>query len=299
MKEHIIAFLKIAAPLCVALSVFAAGLEISPSRVLGYFKERPGLILRSLFAVLVLVPAAALAIILVLQPAVGTGVGLAILVACPPAPLMFKSAPQKGASQALMAFLHLGLAALSFVTVPAVLFVISQPLGFHADVDLTAMALILGKTILVPISLGLIVHGAAPAFAEKVAPLLAKIGSIGILIVLLVMLAALFPQLAKMDPWSYFVVAVVSASALAIGHFAGPEDPQEKTAVAVECGVRHPALALAIGSANFRPERALPVLVPCVITFIVMASIYLAWRGKSAARGKPGATPATSAQAGA
>ena len=299
MKEHIIAFLKIAAPLCVALSVFAAGLEISPFRVLGYFKERPGLLLRSLFAVLVLVPAAALAIILVLQPAVGTGVGLAILVACPPAPLMFKSAPQKGASQAFMACLHLGLAALSFVTVPAVLYVISRPLGFHADVDLTTMAFIVGKTILVPIGVGLVVHGVAPEFAEKAAPILAKVGSIGILIVLLVLLFALFPHLTKMDPWSYFVVATVSCAALAIGHFVAPEDPQEKTALAVECGVRHPALALAIGSANFRPERALPVLVPCVLTFIVIASIYLAWRAKGSARGKPSATPATSARAGA
>jgi predicted Na+-dependent transporter len=96
----------------------------------------------------------------------------------------------------------------------------------------------------------------------------------------------------KMDAWSYFVFAVVSAVALAIGHLVGPDDPQEKTALAVECGVRHPALALAIGGANFTPQKALPVLVPCVITFIVVATIYLTWRGKTLAGGKPGKTPA-------
>ena len=62
MKELIITILQILAPISVALIVFAQGLKISPSQVMIYFKERPWTMLRSLVAVLVLVPAAALAV---------------------------------------------------------------------------------------------------------------------------------------------------------------------------------------------------------------------------------------------
>ena len=79
--------------------------------------------------------------------------------------------------------------------------------------------------------------------------------------------------------------------ALAIGHLLGPNDPHEKTTLAVECGVRHPVLALTIAAANFSPQKALPVLVPCVLAFIVVAMVYLFWRGRT---GKPAGTDAVS-----
>jgi predicted Na+-dependent transporter len=193
--------------------------------------------------------------------------------------------------------MHLSLAALAFLTVPAILYVLSLQLGFQAEVDLGTMAMVLTKTIIGPVGLGLAIHAFEPSFAEKRGPLVGKIGSIILLGVLVIAVLAIFPAMIKMDAWSYFVFAVVSAVALTIGHLVGPEDPHEKTALAVECGVRHPALALAIGGANFTPEKAMPVLLPCVITFIVMATLYLTWRGKTLAGGKPGKTPAAPEQA--
>jgi BASS family bile acid:Na+ symporter len=287
MKELIIEILKIVAPVSVALIVFAQGLGISAGQVLGYWKERPGLMLRALVAMLVLVPAAALALILLLKPAPGVAIGLAILVACAPAPLMLKSAPKNGgANAAFMASLHLSLAALAFLTVPAVLSLMSQPLGFQADVDLAAMAWILARTILLPVGLGLAVRSFFPAAADRLAPVLGKAGTIGLAVVVLFALAAFYPALLAMDLWSYAVIASVCVAGLAIGHFAGSHDADERTTLAVECAVRHPVLALTIGSMNFGPKNALPVLVPCVITFIAVAMVYMAVRGKRAAASK-------------
>jgi BASS family bile acid:Na+ symporter len=287
MKELIIEILKIVAPVSVALIVFAQGLGIAPGQVLGYWKERPGLMLRSLVAMLVLVPAVALGLILLLKPSVGVAIGLAILVACPPAPLMLKAAPKKGAANAaFMATLHLSLAALAFVTVPAVLSLISRPLGFEADVDLGAMAWILARTILLPIGIGLAVRSFFPAAADRLAPVLGKAGTIGLAVVVLFAVAAFYPALLAMDLWSYAVMGMVSLAALAIGHFAGSADAGERTTLAVECAVRHPVLALTIAGMNFGAKNALPVLVPCVVTFIVIAMVYMALRGKSAAAGK-------------
>lgn len=282
MKDLVVEILKIVAPVSVGLVVFAQGLGIAPGLVGTYFKERPGLMLRSLIAALVLVPAAALALILLLKPAPGVAIGLAILAACPPAPLMLKGAPKMGGGGApFMASLHLSLALLAFLTVPAALYLLSIPLGFHADVDLGAMAWILGRTILIPIGVGMAVRAFFPGFADRAGPILDKAGTIGLAVVVLFALVALYPALLNMDARSYFVIAAVAAAALAIGHLLGPDIPQERTILAVECGVRHPVLALTIAGANFTPQKALPVLVPCILTCIAIAVIYLLWRKKS------------------
>lgn len=282
MKEIIVPILKIIAPIAVALIVFAQGLKVSPDEVMAYFKERLWLMLRSLLAVLVLVPAAALVIILLLKPSPAVAVGLVILVSCPPAPLMLKGAPKIGGGRAAyMASLHLCLAALAFVTVPLTLDLLSTPLGFESEVNLTTMAVILGRTILVPVILGLAVRSYFPKFADTFGPKLDKAGAIGLAVVVLFATAALFPVLLKTDPWSYLVMVAVCATALAIGHALGQGHPAERTILAVESGVRHPVLAITIAASNFTRELALPVLVPCILVFIGVAMVYLLLRRRS------------------
>jgi BASS family bile acid:Na+ symporter len=288
VKDLIITTLKIVAPISVALIVFAQGLKISPGRVGDYFKHQPWLILRSLVAVLVLVPLAALAIILLLKPSPEVAVGLAILASCPPAPLMMKGAPKIGQGDAtFMAALHLSLAALAFITVPLCLALISMPLGFQADVDLLSMAMILGRTILIPVGLGMTVCYFFPRLADAMSPKLDKVGAIGLIVVVLFAMVSFFPILLKMDPWSYLVMAAVAIAALAIGHGLGPRNPHERTTLAIESAVRHPVLAITIAASNFTPERALPVLVPCIIVFVMVGAVYLFWRRRSALTASP------------
>jgi bile acid:Na+ symporter, BASS family len=283
LRDQIVDALRIVAPLSVALIVFAEALRIAPSRVAAFVKEHPLVMLGSLVAALVLVPAAALGLILVLAPAPGVAVGLAILVACPPAPLMLKSATKTGGGDAaFMASLHLSLAALAVVTVPATLHVLAIPLDFSADVAPLPLLKILANTILLPVGLGLVVRALFPAWADSFAPLLGKVGTVGLLVVVVAIVAALYPALLDMDARSYGVIAAVSVAALVIGHLLGPRDSAEKTVLAVECAVRHPGLAVTIAATNFTPERALPVLVPCIVTFIAIATVYLIWRGRSA-----------------
>src|SRR5688572_25034515 len=74
LRDLIIDALRIIAPLSVALIVFAEALRIAPNQVVAYFKDRPVVMLRALLAALVLVPAAALGLILLLDPAPGVAV---------------------------------------------------------------------------------------------------------------------------------------------------------------------------------------------------------------------------------
>jgi len=282
VRDLIIEGLKIFAPLSVALIVFAEALGISPTAVVAFFRDRPLVMLRSLVAALIIVPAAALALILVLDPAPAVAIGLAILVACPPAPLMIKAATKKGGDPAFIASLHLSLAALAVITVPAVLRSLAAPLGFSANVDLTALLWILGKTILLPIGVGLVARALFPALADRLAAPLGKVGSIGLLVVVIAIAGVLYRALLEMDAWSYGVIAAVAVVALGVGHLMiGSQYAEKRTVLAVECAVRHPGLAIAIGTSNFSAQETLPVLVPCIITFMLIANVYLFLRGRS------------------
>jgi BASS family bile acid:Na+ symporter len=103
------------------------------------------------------------------------------------------------------------------------------------------------------------------------------------LILALFVVAMTYGLLLKMDLWSYFVMAVVVAASIAIGHWLGPRDAEERTTLAMESAAHHPGLAMTIAALNFSPEKALPVLIPYLIVFMVVTTIYLQWRKRHAA----------------
>lgn len=277
LRELILAIVKIALPLSVAASMFAQGLSIVPSQ-LALFKERPLLMLRSLVVVLFLVPIAALVIIMLLKPSPAVGVGLAILVASPAAPMTLVKVPKKGGSLAYMASLHLSLALLALLTVPITLELLSKALGFQAEVGVFAVARVVGMTILLPVCLGILIRSLFPKSAGTAGPALARVGGVVLLILALFVVAITFGLVMKMDLWSYLVMAVVVTVSIAIGHWLGPRDAEEQTTLAMESAARHPGLAMTIAALNFSPQKALPVLVPYLVVYMVVTTVYLEWR---------------------
>jgi BASS family bile acid:Na+ symporter len=234
--------------------------------------------LGSLATVLVLVPLAALALLLLLRPVLAVTVGLAVLVSSPAAALMLVSVPKKGGSLADMACLHLSLAALAVVTVPLTLYLFSRALGFEAEVDAFAVARVVGKTVLIPVGAGMLIRAFLPKPADSVGPVLAKVASAALMVLVLVVVAGTYGLLLKLDAWSYLVMAAVVIASLAIGHVLGPRDAHERTTLAMECAARHPGLAMSIAALNFSPQQALPVLVPYMLVFVLLTTIYAKWR---------------------
>jgi BASS family bile acid:Na+ symporter len=282
MKELILAIVKVALPFSVAASMFAQGLSIVP-RQLALVKERPFLMLRPVVVVLLLVPMAVLAIIILLKPSPAVGVGLAILSASPAAPMTLVKVPKKGGSLAFMASLHLSLALLALLTVPISLRLLSKVLGFQAEVGVFAVARVVGMTILLPVCLGILIRFFFPKVADAVGPALARFGGVVLLILVLFVVLITYGLLLKMDLRSYFVMAVVVTVSIAIGHWLGPPDVEERTTLAMESAARHPGLAMTIAALNFSPQKALPVLVPYLVVVAVVTTIYLAWRKRRSA----------------
>jgi predicted Na+-dependent transporter len=123
--------------------MFTQGLELKLSELLAIFKDRPLVMLRSLLVVLVLVPIAALAIILLFKPSPATVIALSILAASPAPPFQLRNIYKKVGSLVYLHALHLSLALLSIITAPTVLYVLSEALGFQAEVSVFEV----GKTV--------------------------------------------------------------------------------------------------------------------------------------------------------
>lgn len=283
MKEFILGIVKLGLPLSVAISMLAQGLALTPGQERALFREHPLLMVWSLVVVLVLVPIAVLAIILLLNPSRAVAIGLAILAASPAAPLMLVKVPMKGGSLTYMAGLHLSLALLALFTVPITLYLLSEVLAFQVEVRILAVARVVGMTILVPIFLGILIRSFFPKIADTIGPVLAKTGWIMLLILVLFVVAMTYGLLLKMDLWSYFVMAVVVAVSIAIGHWLGPRNAEERTTLAIESAARHPGLAMTIAALSYSRREALPVIIPYLIVFMIVTTIYLRWRTRSSA----------------
>ncbi len=72
------------------------------------------------------------------------------------------------------------------------------------------------------------------------------------------------------------------AIGLAVGHWLGGPDPNDRTVLALAAASRHPGVALAISSANFPGDEAvLPALLLYLLAATVLAIPYVKWRKRA------------------
>jgi BASS family bile acid:Na+ symporter len=171
---------------------------------------------------------------------------------------------------------------LAIISVPAVLYLLSRALGFQAEVDAFQVAKSVGQTMLVPVALGVLFRRLLPVAANRIAPLLGKLATIALYAMLIPVLVKTFALVLEMDVWSYLVMASFMITNLALGHLLGPADAQQRTILAMESGGRNFGLALTIAALNFSQDRALAVLIPYVLLFVVISKSYLKWSERGA-----------------
>ena len=284
MPETLLTFIKAGLAASVFLTKFGVGLGIRPED-LRLIRERPGLMLRSLAAVTVLVPAAFLIIILLVRPARPFAVALAILAASPAAPKVTGKVKKSGGNVGYAASLQLVVTLFALVSAPLALGLLSSALDFKAEIDPLNVAQQVFATIVVPIGLGMIVGTRFPRL-EKLGAWLVKIATVFFLATLLLILVKTAGVFLHTDLRSYLAIALTALAALLIGHLLAPKGPEMKTALALETAMRNPALALLIGTLNFPQTKPLPVLIPCVAVSTLIVTVYVKWQEKRTKGGR-------------
>lgn len=269
--------------LCVPALVFAVGLGTTASDLLTLW-HRPGLLLRSLLAMYVVVPLLALAAAWFLPLSAAIKIALLVLAISAGAPLLPRKIMGLG-SDAYVFSLVVLTSLLAIVTVPAWLGFLGNLFDRDAPLSPAAVAKVVGVSLLLPVALGLAVHAWRPAWSERVADrLLAIIGGL-FGVSALGLLALNLPLLAGVPVAAWLALAGLGIAALATGHLLGGPAPDDRTALAVACATRHVGIA-ALAAATVPGEHTLVLLLAYLVVATLLSFAYLRWRRATPAAAK-------------
>ncbi len=177
--------------------MFALGVNHSFEQLTSLWR-RPGLLLRSLLTVVVLVPLVVVLLLWVfdLPPAAATG--LALLTAAPGAPLTYKRSQMAGGDPAYTASLQLTLALLAVGITPVILAMFSSLFGLLIEgVTFFQVGRQVAQVTFLPVIIGLSLQQFAPRLAEVLRQPVSMLANILfiLLLLILVLVLAFLPEL--------------------------------------------------------------------------------------------------------
>jgi bile acid:Na+ symporter, BASS family len=268
-----------------AATLFTVMFDLGLALVPGEFRwvaQRPALLLKGLFSVLIAVPVIALAVTRMFDLPRSAEVGIVLMAISPGAPVALRRSLGAGGHRAFAPALQIAVAVLAVASMPLWIAALDEYYGARAFIAPEHLARQVFVAQLLPLSLGMVVnrwHGAVAAWLE---PRLRRLGS-----ALLILLLALV----LIDIWHVVIgagwrvassIVLVTALALASGHLLGGPERTTRTATAICSAARNPGLALLVLTLNGAP----PAIAATVFAYLVIAALtvipYVTWRGRRA-----------------
>jgi BASS family bile acid:Na+ symporter len=283
----------------VAIAISLIGMEVSLGMQSGhgellYVLRRPGLLLRALLAVNVVVPIAALVMVSLFPLSPAARGGILVMAASSVPPLAPDTALKAGAEKSYTFGLYAALVLLSVVVVPVTVALISGL--YHVSVPLGPAPVareVLVKVAL-PVVAGLAVGRLAPHLADRVAPIIARAASVLLMIAVAPILIVVWPAMMSLiGNGTVLAMALVAAVALVGGQLLGGEGPRQGAALATMAATRHPGIALAIvgamGLEGAAKQRETAAIIAFLLVGVLVAIPYRRWLKR---RATPAASPA-------
>ena len=267
--------------LSIVALIFGIGLGSTPADF-GYLWRRPALLFRSLLAMYVAVPLAALAAVKWLVLPIPVKTAILVLAVSAGAPLLPKKLIRLGRESYVFSLVVTS-SLLAIVTVPAWLLVLAPLFGRESAVEPGAVGLVIAQAFLAPLVLGMLLRWPLSRVAERLSDLILKAGSILLLVAGLSLLATHVRLLAEIGWLPLVSLAGLTAVALAIGHALGGPNPDDRTALAVVCGTRHVGIAMLAASAVPGP-RTITLVLAYLVASAAVSIPYLRWRRRGADR---------------
>lgn len=254
--------------------LFSVSLRVSIRDFESLFKK-PGLLLRSLFAILIIAPLVALAVSF--DPHLPRHARLAILLlaAAPGAPLTSQKSIQVGTPAAMALGVQVIVSILAVVTTPFTVWFFgwfySQEVWISPLLVLRQIAVLL----FVPLSAGLFLRAYRPELADRLAYRISVIANGGMAI--LAMFAGLFGiwLAVEIGLRSALPICLVSIASLMAGHVLGGPNRQFQSAIAITSVTRSGGLALLIAKINFPKDAELYPVLFCIFVNAVAGLAYL------------------------
>ena len=263
------------------LTVFGFGLEASLDDLLSLWR-RPGLLLRSLVAMFVVMPLFAIFMASVFSFDRAVEVALVVISISPVPPTLPKKVSKAVGVAPYGLALMVTAATLSIGYIPLADYLIGRYLNKPFEMDPAAVARLVGLSVLIPLAAGMVFRRFAPALATRIGPSLVRIAEIGLAISLLGILALALPiAWSLVGNGTLMGLTAFVLVGLLVGHLLGGPSPDERVTLGLSTACRHPGLALAIAGANVPEERE---VVSAVLLYLLANAIftipYVKWQRK-------------------
>jgi BASS family bile acid:Na+ symporter len=240
--------------------------------------RQPGLLVRSLLAMYVLTPLAAVLLVRAFSAPLAVDIAVLLMAISAGAPALPKKLLKLGANPPYVYSLSVIAALLAIVTVPVSLAILGAFYGRAGGVPMEEVAYTIAAAFLAPLLAGMVARRFWPALAERISEPMIGAANIVLLGVVLLMAATNLSAILGVGASGIAIIVAMTCAALAIGHVLGGPDANDRSALAVACASRFPALVLLIASLNFPHARPLPV-VAAYLLFSNLAMIhYILWR---------------------
>jgi bile acid:Na+ symporter, BASS family len=268
------------------LVVFSLGLRATVADAVSLLR-RPRMLLRSFLSMNVVMPAVASLLVALFGMPPPVKIALVMLSLSPVPPILPQRQMSVGGKTPYVQGLLTAMALLSIVVVPLAIEVLGRIYGHDVHVSPVLVAGVVGKTILLPLGLGILIHTLMPGWAGRATKLLGQAGNLLLLAGAIPLVFFAWRPIAELIGNGTIVAMIAFAVvALVVGHTLGGPHPEERGVLALATASRHPGLAIAVATATFPTQRRL--VVAAILLYVLVSSLvaipYVAWRKRVAAR---------------
>jgi bile acid:Na+ symporter, BASS family len=276
-------YIRLGIQLSIVLMVLGLGMTAKP-RDAAHLVRRPALLVRSLLAMLVIMPLFVMALDQTLTLLHPIAIALICLAVSPVPPVLPNKAIKAGGDTSYAIGLLATAAVLSIVFVPAAVGLLGAIYGADVGIPIGTIALVIAVSVLLPLAVGLIIGHVAPAVSARLAKPISMAGTLLLLLCLVPVFITAWPAIellvgnGTIAAFAAFVVV-----GLAVGHLLGGPHPADRTVLALCTATRHPGIAIAIAAANFPESPVTPAVLLYLLVAIVLSIPYVAWSKRRAA----------------
>jgi len=259
-------------------TVFGFGLRATLDDVL-YVLRRPGLLIRSFLAVLVVMPMLVVVFVRVFDLRMTIEVVLVALALSPVPPLLPRKETKAGGlpSFGLGLMLVMAVGAIAAIPLSAALLshVFERPIAMQAG----AIAGIVVTMVVLPLLAGMMLRKLAPRIAYWLDSPISWIANGLLLIGIAVLLIGTWRAIwAATGGGAVLAIVAFVAIGLLLGHLMGGPDSEHSTVLALSTACRQPAIALAIASSNYPDERFGGTIILYLLVSAIAGVPYVVWQ---------------------
>jgi BASS family bile acid:Na+ symporter len=280
-------FLTIVAVATVFTVMFDLGLGIVP-REFRWVWQHPGLVAKGLFSVLIAVPAIALLVTRAFDLARPVEIGIVLMAISPGAPIALRRSLDAGGHRSFAPALQILVAVLAVVSMPLSIAALNEFYAGNASIAPRQLARQVFIAQLLPLGLGMLARRAFPKRAAWLEPRLARLANALLIGLTVLVLIDVWGALVDAGPYIALAIAVITALALAVGHWLGGPGRATRSAVAISSAARNPGLALLVAALNGAP----PAINATILAYLVVSAFtvlgYALWRRRVRARPSAG-----------